>query len=128
MPSSLVDTGATINLLSVDKVKKHSLPTHPTPPIRIHEPMNPQGVLVNQKVISKVHVHEDDRESSDIILGMPFLASEKILIDVAHGKVILPANEGGEKDEVTEDENAEDFEDFFWNHPPAVVRKWLCRE
>src|SRR5216110_1276689 len=106
MPLSLVDCGATINLISSDKVEKYALPTHPTPPVRIHEPMNPQGVLVNKKVVSKVRVPEKEWESSkpaellvaplqdnDVILGMHFLASEKILINPARGKVILPANE-----------------------------------
>ena len=60
MPTSLIDCGATINLISSEKVEKHALPTHPMSPVRVHEPMNPQGVLVNQKVISKVHIPEED--------------------------------------------------------------------
>lgn len=64
MPSSLVDSGATINLISTYKVKKHALQTHPTPPVRIHEPMNPHGVLVNKKVVSKIRIPEEDWECS----------------------------------------------------------------
>src|SRR5437667_7593557 len=64
MLSSLVDCGATINLISSDEVEKHTIPTHLASPVRIHEPMNPQGVLVNQKVISKVHILEEDWEST----------------------------------------------------------------
>ena len=90
--------------------------------------MNPQGVLVNQKVISKVRIPEEDWESTkpaeflvaplqdhDVILGMPFLASENILIDPAHGKIILPANESDKEDDVAEDE------DFAWNYYPAIL-------
>ena len=133
MPTSLVDCGATINLISSNKVQKHAIPTHPTPPVRILEPMNPQGVLVNKKVVSKVRVPEKEWESSkpaellvaplqdnDVILGMPFLASENVLIDPAHGKVILPANEDDKEDEVADDEDEED-EDFDWDYYPAVM-------
>ena len=131
MSTSLVDCGATINLISSDKVEKHAIPTHPTPPVRIHEPLNPQGVLVNQKVVSKVLIPEENWESSrpaellvaplqdnDVILGMPFLASEKILVDPAHGKVILPPKERVKEDDVAEEEN-EDDEDFDWGYYPA---------
>lgn len=116
MSSSLVDRSATINLISSDEVEKHAMPTHPAPPVRIHEPMNTQGVLVNQKVISKIRIPEEDWESTkpaellvaplendDVILGMPFLASENILIYPAHGKVIFPANEGDKEDDMAED-------------------------
>ena len=40
MPTSLVDCGATINPISAEEVEKHALPTHPTSPIRVHQPMN----------------------------------------------------------------------------------------
>jgi len=95
--------------------------------------MNPQGVLVNQKVISKVHIPGEDWESSkpaellvaplqdnDVILGMLFLTSEKILIDPAHGKVILPTNEDNNEGDVAEDHN-EDEEDCDWDYYPAIV-------
>jgi hypothetical protein len=48
MPSSLVDCGATINLISSDRVEKHAIPTRPALSARIQEPMNPQGVVLNQ--------------------------------------------------------------------------------
>jgi RNase H-like domain found in reverse transcriptase/Reverse transcriptase (RNA-dependent DNA polymerase)/Integrase zinc binding domain/Chromo (CHRromatin Organisation MOdifier) domain/Retroviral aspartyl protease/Zinc knuckle len=129
MPSSLVDCGATINLISSDKVKEHTIPTQPTVPVRIHEPMNPQGVVVNQKVITKVGIPEEDWESTkpaellvaplqehDVILGMPFLASENILIDPARGKVLLPPDE--------HDSLAEDDDDFSHDYYlPSICPK-----
>ena len=145
MPSSLADSGATINLISSDKVEKYAISTHPAPPVRIHEPMNSQGVLVHQKVVSKIRIPEEDWESiksaellvaslrdHDVILGMSFLASENILIDPAHGKVILPANEGHREDDVAEGHHEdveddvaevrhEDVEDFDWNYYPAML-------
>ena len=109
MSSSLVDSGATINLISSDKVEEHKLPIHPTLPVCIHEPMNPRGVLVDKKVISKVGIPEKDWESkepaellvaplqdNDVILGMPFLASENILIDPAQSRIVLPVEEDKE--------------------------------
>jgi hypothetical protein len=36
----------------------------------------------------------------DAILGMPILADERILIDAAHGKIILPENSGSEAIEI----------------------------
>ena len=110
MHASLVDSGSTINLISSNKVEEHGIRTHPTPPVRIQEPMNPQGVLLNKKVISRVRIPDEDWESTrpaellvaplqdnDVILGMPFLASENILIDPAHNKVLLPTNKGNEE-------------------------------
>ena len=104
LPVLLVNCGAIINLLSSDKVVEHSIPTLPMPPMWIHEPMNPNGTLVNQKVVNKVKLPEDDWESClltefvvtplkdhDTILGMPFLAAEEILVDPAQQKVILPS-------------------------------------
>jgi len=130
-PSSLADCGATVNVISSDKVEKHAIPTLPIPPLRIHEPMNPQGTLVNKKVVSKVNVPAEKWESCepaefivaplkehDAILGMPFLATEKVLIDPAHGKVILPARE----DNV--DDNDDDLDPYQITMPsmcPKVV-------
>ena len=104
LPESLVDCGATINVISSDKVVEHSMQTHPISPMRIREPMNPHGsTLVSQKVVSKVEIPEEKWQScraaefvvaplreEDVILGMPFLASEGVLVDPAKGKVILP--------------------------------------
>jgi hypothetical protein len=49
-------------------------------------------------------------QDNDVVLEMPFLASENILIDPAHGKVILPTKEDTE--DFKDAENAEDAEDF----------------
>src|SRR5205809_1037660 len=135
LPSSLADCGATINVISSDKVEKHAIPTCPIPPIRIREPMNHQGVLVNKKVVSKVNIPAEKWESCkpaefvvaplqehDAILGMPFLASEKILIDPAHGKLILPSKEKDvEEFEVDDDD---DFNhDYYANTMPSFCPK-----
>ena len=134
-PLSLADCGATIIVISSDKVEKHAIPTCPIPPIRIREPMNHQGVLVNKKVVSKVNIPAEKWESCkpaefvvaplqehDAILGMPFLASEKILIDPAHGKLILPSKEKDvEEFEVDDDD---DFNhDYYANTMPSFCPK-----
>ena len=49
---------------------------------------------------------------------MPFLASENILIDPAHGTVILPSNEDDKEDDVAGDH---DDEDFDWDYCSAVM-------
>jgi len=115
LPSSLADSGAMINVLSEDKVVAHSIPTHPMPPVRIREPVNPQGTVVNRKVISKVGIPDERWESRqpefvvaplkdyDAILGMPFLATEGILINPAQSKVILPEPLGGDLNTETEE-------------------------
>jgi len=84
------------------------------------------------KVVSKVRIPKEKWESSkpaellvaplqdnDVILGMPFLVSENVLIDPAHGKVILPTNEGNKEGDMAEEED-EDGEDFDWGYYPAV--------
>ena len=58
--SSLVDCSATINLISSDKVERHAIPIRPTLSIRIHEPMNPGGILVSKKVVSKVRMPKEE--------------------------------------------------------------------
>jgi hypothetical protein len=60
---SLIDSGIIINLISSDKIEKHVISIHSTPPIYIHEPMNPHGILVNRKVVSKIRISEEDWES-----------------------------------------------------------------
>src|SRR5438046_6252218 len=56
------------------------------------------------------------------ILAMPFLASEKILIDPAHGKLILPSKEKDvEEFEVDDDD---DFNhDYYANTMPSFCPK-----
>ena len=118
LPSSLVDCGATANLISSDIVEEHTISTHPTSPIRVHEPMNSKGVLVSKKVISKVGIPSESWESTkpaeflvaplrehDVILGMPFLATENVLIDPAHGKVILPPEVNGKEESDDEEDD-----------------------
>jgi len=106
LPSSLADCGAMINIISEDKVIEHNIPTHPMPPMLIHEPLNPHSTCVHQKVVSKVRSPQENWESRgatefvvaplmeyDAILGMPFLAEEGILVDPAHSRIVLPAAE-----------------------------------
>ena len=94
-----------VNVISQDKVIEHAMPTHPMPPMKIHEPVNPLSTRVDKKVVSKVRIPDKDWESQgpaefvvaplkeyDAILGMPFLTDERILVDAAQGKVILPEN------------------------------------
>ena len=103
LPSTLVDCGAMVNAVSEEKVTELAMPTRSMPPMKIHEPLNPHGTLVDKKVVDKVRIPSEDWESSrpaefivaplkehDAILGMPFLAEEGILIDPAQRKVILP--------------------------------------
>ena len=103
LPSSLADCGAMINVISEDKVIEYDIPIHPMPPMQIHEPFNLNGTRVDKKVISKVRIPAEKWESQrqtefvvaplkeyDAVLGMPFLAEERILVDPAQSKVILP--------------------------------------
>ena len=103
LPTTLTDCGAMVNVISQDKVIEYAIPTRPMPSMKIHESVNPLGTHVDKKVISKVSIPDDNWESQgkaqfvvaplqeyDAILGMPFLADEGILVDVAQGKVILP--------------------------------------
>jgi len=103
LPSSLVDCGAMVNVISEDKVSQCAIPTRPMPPMQIREPLNPHGTRVNRKVVNKVRIPEDDWESQhpaefivaplkehDAIMGMQFLAEEAIQIDPAKRSVILP--------------------------------------
>jgi hypothetical protein len=89
-----------INVISEDKVIEHDIPTHRMPAMRIHEPLKPGGTLVDRKVVGKVGIPQENWESQqsadfvvaplqqhDAILGMPFLATEGILIDPARGRV-----------------------------------------
>jgi Retrotransposon gag protein/Retroviral aspartyl protease len=129
LPFSLVDCGAMINVLSEDKVIEHAMQTLSIPPMRIHEPVNPGGTVVDRKVVSKVGFPKENWASRraaefvvaplkqhDVILGMPFLATEGILIDPAQQKVILPlaAPPGGLEDGIEdgprEDSTASELE------------------
>ena len=103
LPSSLADCGAMINIISQDKVDKHSMETVPIPPMHICEPINARRTLINRKVVSKVQLPDLGWESQkpaefavaplqehDAVLGMPFLAKENILVDPGQHKIIVP--------------------------------------
>ena len=100
LPSMLVDRGAMINIISEHKVIKHDIPTHPTLPTQIHEPLTPHGTRVDKKVISHVKIPGENQQPAefvvapltehDAILGMPFLAEEGILVNLAQNTIILP--------------------------------------
>jgi Retroviral aspartyl protease len=107
LPSSLVDPGAMINVISQDVVAEHNIPTHAMPPMLIREPVNRQTTRADKKVVSTVEIPAENWRSQgptefivaplkehDTILDMPFLADERILVDPAHSKIILPAAEG----------------------------------
>jgi len=51
-----------INVISEDRVLEHSIPTCPMPPMRIREPVNPHGTIVDKKVVSKVGLPEENWE------------------------------------------------------------------
>ena len=123
-PSSVTDSGVTVNVISSEKVEKHKIPSRPTQRICIREPMNPRGVLVNKKVVSKVEVPAENWKSSqlaefivaplrehEVIPGMPFLAAENILINPAQGSVILPRNEDEGKETNKTEDNDNDNDD-----------------
>ena len=103
LPSSLADCSTIINAISEDKVAKHAIPTCPMPRMQIHEPVNLNGTCVDRKVVSKVAIPKENWESQQLaefvvallkeheaILGMPFHATEGILVDPVLLKVILP--------------------------------------
>jgi hypothetical protein len=137
-PSSLVDCGATINVISSNEVAKQSIPTLPTHPVRVHEPMNPQGILVDKKIVSKVGIPAEGWESSkpaeflvaplqehDVVLGMPFLASENILIDPGQGKIILPPPDTNESDGYDELYDDDEFDDDEFHDGDYTMRS-IC--
>jgi len=77
-------------------------------------PLHPDGVCIDRKVMSQVRIPEQEWEiqklvefavaplsQCDAILGMPFLAEERILIEPAQGAVILPSSAEKKKDAVT---------------------------
>ena len=80
-----------INVISEDKVIENDMPTHPMPPMWIHEPLNLHGTRVDKKVVSKVRISAEKWKTQwrtefivapltehDAILGMP---EEGILTD-----------------------------------------------
>jgi hypothetical protein len=63
LPSTLADCGAMVNVISQEKVTKHAIPTHPMPPMKICEPVNPLGTRVDRKVTGKVTIPETSWDS-----------------------------------------------------------------
>jgi hypothetical protein len=113
----VADSGATVNLLSSKLVQQQRLPTRPARPIRLHQPMARKGVIVNEKLISKITIPSKSWTSKkpaiftvaplkdiDAIFGMPFLAQENILVDAAKGNIIIPNGEDEEEDFSLEDQ------------------------
>ena len=75
----------------------------PANPIKLHQAMTPNGVILDRKVTSDVSLASKSWHSTrahdftvaplpnhDALLGMPFLATENILIDPANKDIILP--------------------------------------
>jgi gag-polyprotein putative aspartyl protease len=101
-----IDSGATTSLVSSNVVKKHNLETIPSHPVRVHQAMSTEGLLVKEKLVSKVNLPTKSWESqkparftiaplqhSEAILGMPFLAAENILIDPVKADILLPGQQ-----------------------------------
>ena len=101
--TALADCGASINVLSTDTVQRQRLRTQRTTPVRVHQPLVPKGIIVNEKVISHVILPKQSWKSKkpedflvaplqnhDAILGMPFLSTNNILIDPARRRLLLP--------------------------------------
>jgi hypothetical protein len=100
---ALTDSGSTVNVLSSDIVKRRRLRIQTNHPVSIRQALHPKGFITMKKLVSKVSIPSELWKSTksaefiiapiknhDAILGMPFLASEKILIDPANKRVILP--------------------------------------
>lgn len=139
LPSSLVDCGAMINVISEHKVAEYNIPTLPMPPMQIHEPLNPDGSHVDKKVVSHVTIPGEHWQSQqpaefvvapltehDAILGMPFLADEGILVNPAQGKVVLPASANELDEQLAEglaQEGGEDDMKFLEAEFPSICPK-----
>jgi hypothetical protein len=100
---ALTDSGSTVNVLSSDIIKRRRLRIQTNHPVSIRQALHPKGFITMKKLVSKVSIPSERWKSTnqqefiiapiknhDAILGMPFLASEKILIDPANKRVILP--------------------------------------
>ena len=103
--SSLIDCGAMVNLVDSEFAQKRRLRTYTSHPVRIHQALSPKGAIVNTALLSKVRIPSKNWESTklakfvvtplehhDAILGMPFLAAERIKIDPATRDILLPAS------------------------------------
>jgi hypothetical protein len=116
----VTDSGATVNLLSSELVQQRRLRTIPARPIRLHQPMAPRGVIVNEKLVSKIIIPSKSWTSKkpvtftvaplkniDAIFGMPFLAREKILVDAARRDIIIPDDKDEDEDLSIDDRRCE---------------------
>jgi len=103
--NSMVDCGATVNLVDSKFVQKRHLRTYTSHPIRIHQALSPKGAITNTMLSSKVRIPSKNWESikpakfivtplehHDMILGMPFLTAERIKIDPAASDILLPSS------------------------------------
>jgi hypothetical protein len=101
--NSLIDCGATVNLVDSNFVQKRHLRTYASHPIRVHQALSPKGAIANTALLSKVSIPSKNWKSvkpakfivtglehHDVILGMPFLAAERIKVDPANRDIILP--------------------------------------
>jgi hypothetical protein len=101
--NSLIDCGATVNLVDSTFVKKCHLRTYASHPIRVHQALSLKGAIANTALLSKVGIPSKNWKSTkpakfivtglehhDVILGMPFLAAERIKVDPANRDIILP--------------------------------------
>jgi hypothetical protein len=138
-PSTLVDSGAMINVVSEDTVDKQAMPTQLMAPMWIHEPLNPDGTVVKRKVVGTVEISEQGWESQrpaefvvaplkehDAILGMPFLADENVLIDPAQNQIVLPGCTVEEKGEVNLNNELPQPDKHEPLNTPKVVLPSIC--
>jgi hypothetical protein len=107
MPTqALMDSGASINAISQEVVKRNALRTIPCSPVRIRQSLHQKGVTVNEKLISRVQLLSKEWTSKkshefmvapihphEIILGTPFLANENLLINPAKYDIQCPVTE-----------------------------------
>ena len=63
--SFLVNYDIIINLISSNKVKRHTIPTQFILFIYIHKFMNSQDILINKKIVNKVHISKKNERASN---------------------------------------------------------------
>src|SRR6202021_542724 len=99
---AMVDTGATINVLSSRVVKKKNLRTQTMDPIKLQQGITRRNVIVTEKLVSAIETKNEDNtwrraketefivadlRKHDAILGMPFLRNENVWVDATKGKI-----------------------------------------
>jgi hypothetical protein len=103
---ALMDSGASINAISLETVRRNALKTIPCAPVRIRQSLNQKGITANEKLLSQVQLPTKGWTSKkshefivapihphETILGTPFLASENLLINPAEHDVQCPTTE-----------------------------------